>query len=153
MRKSLARLWFGAGIFAGVVSALIYWVIPANAVSGANKAWSGSITCPGPQAYSPDGGSGKATGKINAACPEGHLAIELENETSNAVYIGACPYGAGGVGCMTSGNYTVVGKKRCASACTFGGAFSADLSNSGPLYCVNGLTTDAGVTLSVLCAR
>ncbi len=152
MRERFLRFWFWTGMVSGAFAAVVWLALPsANAGGGsANFGASTSVSCPPPHLYSPDGGAGKVTGKV--VCPWGHVASVMENETANAVYLGYCPYGVGVDGCLAPGNRTVVGKKRC-TTCNGGIAFSADVTNSAPLYCVSDLTTDAGVSLSVTCAR
>lgn len=82
-----------------------------------------------------------SAGSVN--CGSGYRTVKAETESATAVYFG----GAG----MTGVNYTVRGLKRC-TTCNNGTSFDVDV-NYGQLKCFSDGTTDAGVTVAVICGQ
>lgn len=122
----------------------------ADALGGSlGRVFSTSVVCPSSTNYSPDGGAGKASGKVE--CPQGYTSIRVQNKSATVVYMGACPNGIGGQGCMNPTNASTVGLD-IARASTYADSFSADVTQNN-LRCTNANTSDAGVTLAVMCGR
>lgn len=103
------------------------------------------ITAVPPNAFNPDAGLGMAKGAN--ACKNGYSTYKIENESATPVYV--C-FRRG----TTKANYTQVCAKRC-NGCMGGG-----IEPAGPIadamnqvFLIAGVATDAGVQVSLQCAR
>lgn len=97
-----------------------------------------------PNAFNPDAGLGLVRGP--AFCKSGHSAVNIENESATPVYV--C-WRRG----TTKANYTRVCRKRC-NGCAGGISRPVEIFDShNQLYVIAGVATDAGVIVSVECAR
>lgn len=111
----------------------------AQANPGA-AAVSTSITCAPNISWNPDAGQGLV------ACASGYSSVNVESESTTPVYFA---WRSG----TTKANHSTVGKKRCAG-CTNGSAYQAEVqSGNSNLFCIASGSTDAGVVVSVECAR
>lgn len=102
------------------------------------------ITAVPPNAFNPDAGLGMAKG--SGACKNGYSAFNVENESATPVYV--C-WRRG----TTKANYTSVCRKRC-NGCAGGISAPGEIYDAmNQLFLIAGVATDAGITVSLECAR
>lgn len=129
--------------------------LAAETVLGLPPAGSGfstSVTCSPNVSWNPDAGLGLVR---CGATDGGYTTVNIESESTTAVYFfyRSVSNPVTGASTVTKANYTTVGKKRCVG-CNNGAAYQAEIGNADKnLFCVATSSTDAGVVLSVECAR
>ena len=120
------------------------------------RPYSTSMVSPPNNQWNPDGGSNglvKCGGGGTMAGRWG--AVNVETESTTPVYFawGSPNLDGGGKPQLTQSNYNTIGKKRCVG-CNNGSSYQAQIGEGNvSLYAISSGSSDAGVTLSVECAR
>lgn len=109
------------------------------------------VTCSPPNAFNPDAGVGQVvvgTGPVAG----NYTAFNIENESATAAYFCWRRTGAN-TGGVTKANYTTACRKRC-NGCAGGISYAGEITNAGlDLFCIAGVSTDAGITVAVEVAQ